>query len=69
MAEKEEKNEEKAGKRRGSIINDNVAYVHSLIRGSIAASSMCFTNKFPLPTAGRPLAHGDPSSQTSPSHI
>lgn len=70
-AKEEEKNthEEKAGKRRGSFINDNVPYVHSLIRRSRAASSMRFTNKFPLPTAGRPLAHGDPSSQTSPSHI
>lgn len=45
---KKKKTEKKAGKEGGgSIINDNVAYVHSLIRGSIAASSMCFTNKFP----------------------
>lgn len=45
--EEEKKTEKKAGKGGVSIINDNVAYVHSLIRGSIAASSMCFTNKFP----------------------
>lgn len=56
-------------KRRGSVINDHVAYVHSLIRVTIVASNMCLTNKFPLSTAGRLLGHGDPSSQTSPSHI
>lgn len=63
------KNNKGEARKGGSVINDDVAYVHSLIRASIAASNMCFTNKFPLPTAGPPLGHGDPSSQTSPSHI
>lgn len=61
--------EEKKDKKRGSIINDNVAYVHSLIRSCVAAGACVSQTCFSLPTAGRPLAHGDPSSQTSLSHI
>lgn len=32
-------------------MNENVACVHSLIRGGAGAASVRFTNKFPLPPA------------------